>query len=339
MPNQKASEHTGQIASNPGRTTRFRPAWWLPGGNGQTLWPAVVRLCPKLPVQWQWFILPDEDGLNLAWGPHRDGPLVLILHGLGGCATAGYALGMLRVLSQHGLQGVIMEYRGAGSRPNRSDRFYHAGAWQDLQIVVQELRACGPNRPIGVVGFSLGGSILLNWLIADSKAPVDAAVAISVPFDLAACTDTLNRSFARVYQWDLLRRLKQLLRRKYADRDNAPISMRQLRAVRTLRAFDTYITAPLHGYTDAADYYRCCSCGPHLHAIRHATLIIHAQDDPFAPLPGIVLAQQLAPCVQLELTRSGGHVGFVQGRWPWYADYWLERRVIAYFLSMLKAAG
>ncbi|EAR23360.1 hydrolase [Nitrococcus mobilis] len=339
MPDQKASEHAARIASDAECAIRFRPAWWLLGGNGQTLWPALVRRPPKLPVQWQWFVLPDQDCLNLAWGPRRDGALILILHGLGGCATAGYALGMLRVLSQHGLQGVIMEYRGAGSWPNRSDRFYHAGAWQDLQIVVQELRACCPNRPIGVVGFSLGGSILLNWLIADSKAPVDAAVAISVPFDLAACTDTLNRSFARVYQWDLLRRLKQRVRRKYANQDDAPISIRQLRTVRTLRAFDNHITAPLHGYIDAADYYRRCSCGPHLHAIRHATLIIHAHDDPFAPLPSIVLAQQLAPCVQLELTPSGGHVGFVQGRWPWYADYWLEQRIITYFLSIFKTVG
>src|SRR5699024_492075 len=102
-------------------------------------------------------------------------------------------------------QGVIMEYRGAGSTPNRCDRFYHAGAWHDPQAVVQELRMRHPNRQIGVVGFSLGASILLNWLITDSKAPVDAAVAISPPFDLAACAHLLNQGFARVYQWNLLR--------------------------------------------------------------------------------------------------------------------------------------
>ncbi len=338
MPDQ-AGEHIGQIISNTGSAAPFRAAWWLPGGNSQTLWPALIRPRPKLRVRWQWLTLPDEDCIKLVWGPRRDGALVLILHGLGGCANSGYALGMLQALSKHGLQGVIMEYRGAGLQPNHSDRLYHAGAWQDLEVVVQNLQARGPNRPIGVVGFSLGGSILLNWLITDSKAPVDAAVAISVPFDLAACTDTLNRSFARVYQWDLLRRLKQLLHRKYADRNNTPISMQQLHAVRTLSAFDTYITAPLHGYNDAADYYRCCSCAPHLHAIRHATLIIHAHDDPFAPLPSIVLNHQFPPHVQLELTHRGGHVGFVQGHWPWHADYWLERRVVAYLLSILKTAA
>lgn len=314
----------------------FHPAWWLPGGDSQTLWPALVRRRPKLPVHRQRFVLPDKDCVDLFWGPPRDGALILLLHGLGGCATAGYALGMPRVLSQYGLQGVIMEYRGVGLAPNRCDLFYHAGAWQDPQAVVRELRAYYPHRRLGVVGFSLGASILLNWLIADSKAPVDAAVAVSVPFDLAGCAHLLNQGFARVYQWDLLRRLKQLLVRKYIGRSDAPISIRQLNTVRTLREFDNRITAPLHGYLDAADYYRRCSCGPHLQTIKHATLIIHARDDPFVPATSIPCSQQLSPCVELELTRTGGHVGFVQGHWPWHTDYWIERRVAAYFLSTLK---
>lgn len=285
----------------------------------------------------QQFVLPDEDCVDLFWSPPNNGALILILHGIGGRATACYALGMLRVLSQHSLQGVIMEYRGAGSAPNRCDRFYHAGAWQDPQAVVRGLRARQPNRPLGVVGFSLGASILLNWLIADSKAPVDAAVAVSVPFELAACAHLLNQGFARVYQWNLLRRLKQLLLRKYAGHSNPSIPLCQIGAIRTLREFDDRITAPLHGYVDAADYYRRCSCGPHLQAIKHATLIIHAHDDPFVPLSSVPCSQRLAPGTQLELTRTGGHVGFVQGHWPWQADYWIERRVAAYFLSMLKS--
>lgn len=318
------------------RATTFQPAWWLPGGDSQTLWPALVRRRPRLLVHRQQVVLPDEDCIDLFWGPPKSGALILILHGLGGCATASYALGMLRMLSQHGLQGVIMEYRGAGSAPNRCDRFYHAGAWQDPQAVVQGLRMSHPNRRIGVVGFSLGASILLNWLITDSKAPIDAAVAISAPFDLAACAHLLNQGFARVYQWNLLRRLKQLLLRKYAGRSDAPISIRQISAIRTLREFDDRITAPLHGYSNAADYYRRCSCGPHLKAIKHAALVIHARDDPFIPLSSVPCSQRFAPGIQFELTRTGGHVGFVQGYWPWQADYWIERRVAAYLLSMLK---
>lgn len=165
---------------------------------------------------------------------------------------------------------------------------------------------------------------------------MDAAVAVSAPFDLAACAHLLNQGFARVYQWDLLRHLKQLLLRKYTGRNDAPLPLRQIGAIRTLREFDDRITAPLHGYDDAADYYRRCSCGPHLKAIKHATLIIHACDDPFVPLSCVPCSQQIAPDIQLELTRTGGHVGFVQGRWPWQANYWIERRIAAYFLSMLK---
>lgn len=312
----------------------FQPAWWLPGGDSQTLWPALFRLRPRLPVHRQRFVLPDDDWIDLFWGPSRDSALVLILHVLGGCATACYALGMLKALTQHGLQGVIMEYRGAGSTPNRCDRFYHAGAWQDLQAVVQELHTRYPRRRIGVVGFSLGASILLNWLIADPTAPVDAAVAVSVPFDLAACAHLLNQGFARIYQWDLLRHLKQLLLRKYAGRHGTSISIQVVNLIRTLHEFDDHITAPLHGYANAADYYRRCSCGPHLKTIQHATLIIHARDDPFVPLSSIPPMQDFSSRTQFELTRTGGHVGFVQGPWPWQANYWIERRVTDYFLSM-----
>lgn len=290
-------------------------------------------------MQRQNFVLPDGDCLSLVWGPHQDGPLTVILHGLGGCASAPYALGMLRALSQNGLQGVIMEYRGVGSPPSRGDRLYHAGAWEDLHAVVHSLRRTNPKRAIGVVGFSLGGSILLNWLIADSNAPVTAAVAVSVPFDLAASTHLLNRSFARIYQWDLVRRLKRLVSSKYSEQDTERVSIPPLHTIQTLRAFDEQVTAPLHGYANAADYYYRCSCGPRLQRLSHPTLIVHARDDPFAPPPTPATTQKLSPAVYLEITRTGGHVGFVQGRWPWHAEYWLERRVVSYLLATLHATG
>ena len=318
--------------------SRFEPAWWLPGGNCQTLWPALARPRPRLAVQRQCFALPDDDCLSLVWGPPQDGPLVLILHGLGGCASAHYALGMLHALSQNGPQGIIMEYRGVGSLPSRGDLLYHAGAWQDLHAVIHGLRRIDPERAIGVVGFSLGGSILLNWLITDSNAPVTAAVAVSAPFDLASCARLLNRRFARIYQWELLRRLKRLVLSKYPDQATAPIAIPPMHTIHSLRAFDEQITAPLHGYTDAADYYHHCSCGPYLQHIRHKTLIVHAKDDPFAPPPTLARAQ-LSPAVQLEITPGGGHVGFVEGRWPWQAEYWLERRVTSYLLAALHATG
>lgn len=320
-------------------TARYQPAWWLPGGDCQTLWPVLARPRPRLCVRRQCFVLPDDDCLSLVWGPHQDGPLVLILHGLGGCASAPYALGMLRALSHNGLQGVIMEYRGVGTPPSRGDRLYHAGAWQDLHDVVRGLHRFDPERAIGIIGFSLGGSILLNWLIADSKAPVAAAVAVSVPFDLASCAHILSRRFARIYQWNLLRCLKRLVLRHYAAQDPAPISLPPLHTIQTLRAFDEQITAPLHGYADADDYYHRCSCAPHLHHISHPTLLVHARDDPVAPPPTFALAQNLSPAVQLEITPSGGHVGFVQGRWPWNAEYWLEQRVVTYLLTALHANG
>lgn len=318
--------------------SRFEPAWWLPGGHCQTLWPALARPRPKVPVRRQYVTLPDDDCVSLVWGPHQHGPVVLILHGLGGCASSPYALGMLRVLSQNALQGIVMEYRGVGSPPSRGGPLYHAGAWQDLRAVVHQLRRILPERPIAVVGFSLGASILLNWLVADSNAPVAAAVAISTPLDLATCAQALNRRSARIYQWDLLRHLKRLVLARFPKLETAPIPIPPMHTIHSLRAFDERITAPLHGYIDAADCYQRCSCGPHLEGIKHNTLMIHAKDDPFVPPPTLTRVH-LSPAVQLEITPGGSHVGFVEGRWPWTPEYWLERRVIAYLLGALSTTG
>lgn len=316
-------------------SAEFTPAWWLQGGNRQTLWPALVRRIPATPVSQERFPLPDGDWINLYWGPSRKGPLILILHGLGGCGKSVYTRGMLHALTRHGFQCLIMEFRGASSMPNCSDRFYHAASWEDVRSVVTELGVRYPKHRIGVVGFSLGGSIVLNWLIADPSAPIDAAAAISVPFDLAICARTLDRGFARLYQRNLLFHLKQRLRNKYQMPSEAPVSLLQLAKIRSLFEFDNRITAPLHGFVDAADYYRRCSCGPKLEAIKHPSLIIHADDDPLAPLSSTVRLQKLSSEVLFEITRGGGHVGFVQGSFPGHAVYWAEQRVCAFLMSVL----
>jgi predicted alpha/beta-fold hydrolase len=50
--------------------------------------------------------------------------------------------------------------------------------------------------------------------------------------------------------------------------------------VRRIREFDDLITAKIHGFADAIDYYRQCSAMPLLSKITQPTLIIHAKDDP-----------------------------------------------------------
>ncbi|HSS65309.1 MAG TPA: alpha/beta fold hydrolase, partial [Gammaproteobacteria bacterium] len=182
-------------------------------------------------------------------------------------------------------------------------------------------------KPLSLIGFSLGGNVLLKWLAeTGAAAPVDAAVAVSVPFSLAAVASRLERGASRLYQWRLLSALKRRMRRKLAFRPLPP-GIGDFSAARTFHQFDDKVTAPLHGFVDADDYYRRASCGPILHRVRRPTLIIHALDDPFM-LPGVVPeAGDLSPQIRLELSPRGGHVGFIAGELPGLPRYWLEERI------------
>ncbi|QKT04636.1 hydrolase [Ectothiorhodospiraceae bacterium 2226] len=307
----------------------FRPAWWLPGPHAQTLWPHLLRR-PRVVLHRERLELPDGDFLDLDWNSRERGPLALVLHGLEGSSRSGYARGLLRELHDRGLRGVLMHFRGCSGEPNRLARSYHSGETGDLAHVVRELRRREPHTPLGVVGFSLGGNVLLKWLGetgARREAPlVQAAVAVSVPFMLADAAARLERGTSRLYQWALLRTLRRSLRRKLRLRGGT-LDARRLRALRSFRAFDEHVTAPLHGFAGADEYYRLASSRQYLRDIRVPTLILHARDDPFMSADCIPAAAELSPQVRLELAERGGHVGFVSGRWPWRPHYWLEPRI------------
>jgi len=83
----------------------------------------------------------------------------------------------------------------------------------------------------------------------------------------------------------------------------------------------------LHGFLSAEDYYEKSSSRPYLSNIQVATLLLHSQDDPFMTRDVIPALTELPSKVRLEVTQSGGHVGFISGRVPWRARYWLEHRV------------
>ncbi len=315
----------------------FTPAWWLPGPHLQTLWPNLFRRPPKVALRRERLELDDGDFLDLDWTEGVTGPLVLILHGLEGSSASPYAAGMLKAVHDRGWRGVLLHARGCSGEPNRLPRRYHAGETGDLQYVVEQLRAREPDALLAVIGYSLGGSVLLNWL-AEPRAsrPVSAAVAVSVPFDLDVTADRLETGWSRLYQRHLLSRLHEAVQQKHRGMDH-PLAERVQTRPRSFRAFDDAYTAPLHGFKDVHDYYRRASCGPKLAQIRTPVLIVHARDDPFMEPTVIPLAHSLPGCVRLEVTASGGHVGFVSGS-PWRPRYWLEQRIPDFLEQMFAAA-
>ena len=316
----------------------FRPAWWLRSAHLQTQFPSLCRRPAPLSLRRERIELPDGDFLDLDWNDVESDALILVLHGLEGSARSGYAAGMLHALGQAGLSSVVMNFRGCGGEPNRLPRSYHSGETGDLEYVVQRLRASASDAALGIVGYSLGGNVLLKWLGEKAEhAGIDAAVAVSVPFNLSLCADRLNRGLSRVYQWYLLQKLRRSLQRKLGTM-SLSFDVHDPRSLGSLREFDERVTAPLHGFAGAEDYYARASCGPWLRSIAVPTLILHAIDDPFMTPAVIPRPDELSRCVQLELSARGGHVGFVSGRFPWAPIYWLESRICEYFHNRLREA-
>lgn len=314
----------------------FRPAWWLPGPHAQTLFPFVARRRLAITPRRERLHLPDGDFLDLDWAlaAPRQAPLVLVLHGLEGSLQSHYAGGLLTSLNYAGLRAVLMNFRGCSGEPNRLPRSYHSGDTGDLDWVVRELRCREPDTGFAAIGFSLGGNVLLKWLgeYADC-APIQAAVAVSVPFSLAIAAERLDRGLSRFYQWYLLAKLRRSLLVKHRQMA-LPFELPDLKSLRNFRSFDDAITAPLHGFRDVDDYYARASSRPFLKDIACPTLILHAADDPFMSPSVLPAAVELSAAVRLELSPRGGHVGFVAGDFG-HPVYWLEQRINTFLKNTL----
>ena len=313
----------------------FQPAWWCRGPHRQTLWARLMRRSPRLSFQRERLELPDGDFVDLDWTKNNNGPIVIVLHGLEGSSASPYAHGLLHAMENRGWRGVVMHFRGCSGAPNRLARSYHSGDTGDLAYLIEVLRRREPRAPLATVGFSLGGNVLLKWLgESGERAPLSAAVAVSVPYVLHCAADRLQQGFSRLYQWQLMRSLRHTVTEK-RKRMEMPLKIQDLSALKNFRDFDEHVTAPLHGFDSADHYYTASSSRQYLNSIAVPTLLLHARDDPFMTEAAIPRNDELSETVTLELSARGGHAGFVAGTWPWRPRYWLEERIPAYLAGYL----
>lgn len=185
------------------------------------------------------------------------------------------------------------------------------------------------------MGYSLGGNALLKWLgETGADNPLATAVAVSVPFDLAAGAKRIEHGVSRLYQWHLMDKMKTSVRRKQRER-GLNRHLDQVDRLKTFHDFDDYITAPLHGYASAEAYYADASSRGYLSAIARPTLILHSRDDPFMYPATVPREDQLSSQVRLELSEHGGHVGFVESPFDRHGPWWLERRILRWFETQL----
>ncbi|HEX7939742.1 MAG TPA: alpha/beta fold hydrolase [Gemmatimonadaceae bacterium] len=278
--------------------------------------------------------LPDGDRLELHSVTAPTGaPRLLLLHGLEGAASSHYVGGILAEAAAEGWGATLMVFRGCGDTVNSARRFYHSGETSDVAYVHSALRQRDPSVKWFAIGVSLGGNVLLKWLgEAGETAGLVAAAAISVPFDLEAGARKISRGFARIYDRNFLTTLRRKALLKLARYPDL-FDRAELMRARNVFEFDEAVTAPVHGFTSAVDYYRRSSSSGFLTRISVPTLLLSARNDPFLPsqvLDRVASIASTNPKLTLEFVSMGGHVGFVGGPWPWRPIYYAEKRAIAF---------
>jgi predicted alpha/beta-fold hydrolase len=323
----------------------YGPPWWLRGAHTQTLAGKFLRPAPDFMLEVERVETPDGDFLDIAWMPETDptAPLVLVLHGLEGHTRRGYMIQTFKALADRGMRAVGMNFRGCSGEVNREPRFYHSGETEDLGFLFRLLRERFPSRPLMAIGFSLGGNILLKYLGeqgAKNASTFSAAVAISVPYDLSAGADALERGgMTTIYA----RRFLRSLVAKVRDKEEILADILDLEAVwasATIRDFDDAATAKLHGFAGAEDYYHKSSSSRFVQSVRVPTLLIHARDDPFLAAEALPLSTiEANPFLTLVLTDRGGHVGFLEGGLPWKPTFWVEGQIASFLAHRHQRAS
>lgn len=300
-----------------------RAPWWLPGGNAQTIWPALFARrhhgeAPRFARE-RW-ATPDGDFVDVDWlaDAPLQAPLLVLFHGLEGSSRSHYAQAFAYWARAAGWRFALPHFRGCSGELNLAPRAYHSGDFEEIGWMLARLRTrC--EAPLLAVGVSLGGNALLRWAeeAGDSAAATARAVAaISSPIDLAAGGRAICRGFNRqVYNRMFLRSMVPKALAKW-DQHPGLFDRERLLAARDLYEFDNVFTAPLHGFAGTDDYWARGSAKPRLPAIRIPALVLNARNDPFVPAACLPGPQEVGRFVALWQPAHGGHVGFASGRFP-----------------------
>ncbi|MQR01902.1 YheT family hydrolase [Glaciimonas soli] len=313
--------------------THYIAPAWLPGGHLQTIYPSTCISKPTVKYRRERWNTPDGDFIDVDFVDGQPGqPMVVLFHGLEGSSDSHYCRSLMAHIAALGWSGAAPHFRGCSGEINRAPRFYHSGDAPEIDWILRRLadtRAQKKFSKLYATGVSLGGNALLRWLGESQQQAasiVDAACAISAPLDLAGGGMALSHGFNMIYTHVFLRTMKTKSLEKLEQFPRL-FDRQEMLYARDLHAFDNLVTAPLHGYRDADDYWNRASAKHVLNDIIVPTLVLNAKNDPF--LPERHLPRSASAAVTLEYPAQGGHVGFANGAPPGRLD-WLPRRMVAF---------
>ena len=310
----------------------YSAPWWLPGGHLQTMYPATLIAKPAVSYRRERWNAPDGDFVDVDFVDGQPGkPFLLLFHGLEGSSGSHYAQAAMAHAASLGWSAAVPHFRGCSGEINNAPRFYHSGDAPELDWILRRInthyRQQGGSK-LYAAGVSLGGNALLRWLGESQHEAdfVDAACAISAPLDLAGAGTALGRGINRIYSSGFLQSLKPKCVVKLQQFPGLFDYDKMINA-KTLYEFDDTVTAPLHGYRDANDYWNRASSKHVLGDITLPTLVLNAINDPF--LPPEYLPRTASRFVTLEYPEGGGHAGFPISPIPGSLD-WLPQRMVQF---------
>ena len=317
---------------------RYQSPWWLPGAHLQTVYPVLVLKRHKMAyTRERWETTPhgktDGDFIDIdRLRGSNDKPMLVVFHGLEGSSESIYAVNLMREAERRGWRGMVPHFRGCSGEVNRLPRAYHSGDAAEIDWILRRAKAEAPQQPLYVAAISLGGNATLKWLGEQGTAAagvVTAAAGISAPLDLMASGRALEMGFSKLYAQSFLKTMKKTAFAKL-ERHPGMFDAEAMRAARTLHDFDDLLTAPVHGFKDADDYWTRASAKPGLINVAVPTLVLNAANDPFLPASALPRPDEVSKLVTLDFPAHGGHVGFLSSPFPGAAS-WMPQRVFHFF--------
>ncbi len=308
----------------------YTPPLFFKNPHIQSIFPQAIRKIKGIHYIRERIDTYDNDFIDLDWCSINSPRCVILAHGLEGHTHRSYMLGMAKAFHKRGWNSVSMSFRGCSGEPNRLLKSYHHGVSDDLAAVVNHVAAKGYST-VAVVGFSLGGNVLLKYL-GEQKYPIPktlcGGVAISAPCDLAGCAKKMDQPSHAFYTKRFLKMLHEKIvdkKKLFPDLVNDDV----YEHIVTFEEYDNRYTAPMQGFSNAQDYYTKAASLQYLHSITTPVLLLNAKDDPF--LTPECSPQNIAEknnALFLEMPKHGGHVGFIAFNKE--NEYWDETRAVEF---------
>ena len=310
----------------------FIPFPFMENPHVQTVCNGLVLLSPKPPCVQRLIALSDGDQISIEIstpsGWTADQPTVVLIHGLGGSSLSPNVVRMTHRLTALGIRAIRYNMRGCGSGKGLARRPYHSGRSDDLFEVLEKLKKESPQSPFFLIGFSLGGNIVLKLtgeLGAAGGKFIQGAIAVSPPADLFSSI----RLFLEPENRYMHRYFCKLLREEVLDRHQKFKDLPRVEIPRdiNLYEFDQLYTAPQHGFESAEDYYSKCSSMHYVPDIGVPCRVLLSEDDPIichTSLDGVDLPSH----VELYKTKKGGHMGYLGHPANGRGFYWLDSLLV-----------